>query len=83
MVKMVKICSHVKPKCANCGKNHQAKAFKYLAWLKAETNAWNNKLKKSIAKDKQPALYLAPEEKLELKSIKIDLDISVTLWAKS
>ena len=34
-IKIGKICTHVTPKCANCEGNHQARAFKCLARLKA------------------------------------------------
>ena len=36
-VRKGKICAHVTPKCANCGGNHQATAFKCPAWLKAQS----------------------------------------------
>lgn len=54
MVKMGKICTHVTPKCANCGEKHQATAFKCPARLKAQSEAWKEKSKKSEAKNKQP-----------------------------
>ena len=38
-----KICTHVTPKCANCGGNHQAIAFKCPARLKALSDAWKEK----------------------------------------
>ena len=81
--KMGKICTHVTPKCANCGGNHQAIAFKCSAQLKAQAEAWRKKAKKSQAKDKQPATYIASEEKPEIGSSKMELDTAVTLWAKS
>ena len=34
-----KICPYVTPKCANCGGNYQATAFKYLFRLKALSDA--------------------------------------------
>ena len=82
-IKMGKICTHVTPKCANCGGNHQATAFKCPARLKAQAEAWKEKAKKSQAKDKQPATYAASEEEPEVESSEMELDNAVTLWAKS
>ncbi len=83
MVKMGKICTQVTAKCANCGANHQATVFKCPARLKAQSEAWKMKSKKSRAKDKQPVFHPAPEEELEVRSTEMDLDTAVTLWAKS
>ena len=44
--KIGKICTHVIPKCANCGRNHQATVFKCPAKLKAQTEAWKKKMEK-------------------------------------
>ena len=82
-VKMGKICTHVTPKCANCGGNHQTTAFKYPAKQKAQAEAWRKKAKKSQAKDKQPATYADLEEEPEVGSNEMELDSAVTLWAKS
>lgn len=65
-VRMGKICTHVTPKCANCRGKHQATAFRCPARLKAQAKAWKEKVKKSQAKDKQPATHLAPEEESAL-----------------
>lgn len=81
IVKGGEICTHVTPKYANCGGNHQATAYKCPARLKAQTEAW--KKKKSQAKDKQPACCPAPEEESQPTSTEMDLDTAVTLWAKS
>ena len=83
MVKMGKIRTHVTAKCANCGGNHQTTAFKCPARLKAQSEAWKEKSKKSHAKDKQPVTHPAPEEELEVRSTEMELDTAVTLWAKS
>ena len=83
MVKMGKICTHVTAKCANCGGNHQATAFKCPARLKAQVEAWKEKFKKSHTKDKQPVSHPAPKEELEVRSTEMDLDTAVILWAKS
>ena len=82
-IKMGKICTHVTPKCANCGANHQATAYKCPAWLKAQAEAWREKSQKLQAKDKQPTVSPTLEEEPEERSTKMDLDITVTLWAKS
>ena len=79
IVKMGKICTHVTPKCANCGGSHQATAFKCPARLKAQAEAWREKAKKSQAKDKQPATYADSEEEPEVGSNKMELDTAVTL----
>lgn len=42
-----KICTHILPKCANCGGNHQAITFKCPARQKAQAYAWKEKAQKS------------------------------------
>ena len=81
--KMGKICTHVTPKCANCGGNHQATAFKCPARLKAQAEAWKDKVQKSQAKDKQLATDAAPDEEPIIGPSEMELDNAVTLWAKS
>ena len=82
-VKMGKICTHVTPKCANCGAKHQATAFKCPARLKAQAEAWKEKSKKFQAKDKQPASSTAPEEEPEVAPNEIEVDTSSALWTKN
>lgn len=82
-VKMGKICTHVTPKCANCGAKHQATAFKCPARLKAQAEAWREKSKKFQAKGKQPATPTAPEEEPEATSNEMEVDTSSALWTKN
>ena len=82
-VKMGKICTPVTFKCANCRGNHQATTYKCPARLKVQAEAWREKSKKLQAKDKQPTVSPTLEEELEKRSIEIDLDTTITLWAKS
>ena len=82
-IKMGKICTHITPKCANCGGNHQATAFKCPARLKAQAEAWREKAKKPQAKDKQPVTFAASEEEPEAGSSEMEVDTLITLWAKS
>ena len=46
-----KICIYVIPKCANCGKKHQATAFRYLARVKTQAEMW-----KQGPKDSKPKI---------------------------
>ena len=48
--------THITLKCANCGGNHQATAFRCSARLKAQAEGSKEKVKKSKSKDKQPAI---------------------------
>ena len=82
-VKMGKICTHVTPKCANCGAKHQATAFKCQARLKAQAEAWREKSKKLKVKDKQTAIFTAPEKEPEGGSSKMEVDTSLALWTKN
>ncbi len=82
-VRMGKICTHVTPKCANCGAKHQATAFRYPARLKAQAEAWREKAKKTQAKVKQPAASSTPEVELETESNKMEVDAPLTLWTKN
>ena len=66
-VRKGKICGHVTPKCANCGGNHQATAFKYPAWLKARSETWKES-KKSQPKDKQAPGPDIPNPSLEMET---------------
>ncbi len=80
-VKKGKICTHVTPKCANCGGHHQATAFKCPARLRAQMQAWREK---SQSKDMEPTSPMAaPEEELEAGSSEMEVDSSLTLWPKS
>ena len=80
--KVGKICTHVTPKCANCGGNHQATAFRCPARLKAQAESWREKVKKSQAKGKQPAINEVPEKESVMGSVGMELDTELN-WAKS
>lgn len=79
--KLGKICTHVIPKCANCGRNHQATIFKCPARLKAQTDAWKEKVKKSQAKNKQPASKGAVEEESAVRHNGMEVDIKASSLA--
>ncbi len=64
---MGKICTHVTPKCANCGAKHQATAFRCPARLKAQAEVWK-------AKDKELATFATPEEEVEPSSSEMEVD---------
>lgn len=83
-VKKGKICIHVVPKCANCGGNHQATAFRCPAGQKAQALAWRNKGKKAqeesagIADERSEdrEISVEPQRDKDIpKSINIELDI--------
>lgn len=77
------ICTHVLPKWANSGGNHQATAFKCPARQKAQADAWKEKAQKSQNKKrKQPEVDEEQEDRLISKSTKMELDTN-TNWAKS
>lgn len=78
-----KICVHVVPKCANCGGNHQATAFRCPARRKAQSEAWKGKAKKASDIEEQPTANMANEESQATpKPVEMELDIE-TNWAKS
>ena len=81
--KIGKICTHVTPKCANCEGNHQATAFKCPARLKAQTEEWKEKMKKSQLSEKQPITNESPDERPVSSQIDMDVDTEATSWAKS
>lgn len=83
IVKMGKICTHVTPKCANCRGNHQAIAFKYQGWLRAQAEVWSKKAKKPQVKDKRPAAPPALEETLDVRSTEMEVDTVSTLWTNN
>lgn len=80
--KMGKICTHITPKCANCGRNHQATAFKCPARSKAQAKAWREKVQRGQGKDKQPANEESPDERPAPRH-KMEVDNKATNWAKS
>ena len=82
-VKIDKVCTHVTLKYVNDGENHRATAFRCPARLKAQAETWKEKVKKSQAKDKQPATHAVLEEEPAMEPSKIKLDTALTLWAKS
>ncbi len=73
-MKIGKICTHVTPKCANCGTKHQATAFRCPARLKAQAEAWKEKSRKFQAKDKEPNTFIAPEIEPEAGSNEMEVD---------
>lgn len=81
--KIGKICTHITPKCANCEGNHQATAFKCPARLKAQTEEWKKKVKKSQLREKQPITNESPDERPVLRQIDMHVDTKATSWAKS
>ena len=81
-MKMGKICTHVTPKCANCGAKHQATTFRCPARLKAQAEAWKEKSRKSQAKNKEATTFVASEEEPEAGSSEMEVDTSLTLWTK-
>ena len=82
-VKMDKICTHVTPKCANCGAKHHATTFRCSARLKAQAEIWKEKSRKLQAKDKELATFATPEEEVEAGSSNMEVDTSLALWAQS
>ena len=90
-VKKGKICIHVVPKCANCGGNHQATAFRCPARQKAQALAWRNKGKKAqeesagIADERSEdrEISVEPQRDRDIpKPVDMELDIP-TNWAAS
>ena len=85
-VKKGKICIHVVPKCANCGGNHQATAFRCPARQKAQALAWRNKGKKAEkestnmadkrSKDRENSVESQRDKEVTPKPVDIELDIS-------
>ena len=58
-----KICIHVVPKCANCGGNHQATAFRCPARQKAQAKAWKNKTKKASNREERETIVESHEDR--------------------
>lgn len=81
MTKIGKICTHVIPKCANCGGNNQATAFKCPAKLKAQTEAWKKKMEEPQV-GKLPALINCPDNRPPSRQIDMDFDTDAIDWAK-
>ncbi len=80
--KMGKICTHIIPKCANCGGNHQATAFKCPAKLRAQTEAWKKKMEK--AQDDQLSVTNdSANEEPASGEIDMEIDTEVINSAKS
>lgn len=82
-VKMGKICTHVIPKCANCGGNRQATAFKCPAKLRAQTEAWKKKMEKPQLGEKVPVTDNSPDDRPASRQIDMDVDTDAIDWAKS
>ena len=91
-VKKGKICIHVVPKCANCGGNHQATAFRCPARQKAHALAWKNNGKKAQeessgiaderSEDKQSSAEFQENREVTPKPVDMELDVP-TDWAAS
>ena len=79
-VKMGKICTHVTPKCANCGGKHQATAFRCPARAKAQAEAWKKRSKRLQTKNKRPASPINMEKEPETTSNEMELDSSPALY---
>ena len=83
IVKMGKICTHITPKCANCGRKHQATAFRYPARAKAQAEAWKKRSKRLQTKNKRPASPINMGKEPEITSNKMELDSSPALYNKN
>ena len=87
-----KICIHVVPKCANCGGNHQATAFRCPARQKAQALAWRNKAKKAQEEnsgqadkrsgDRETSVESQEDREVTPKPVDMELD-TPTDWAAS
>ena len=87
-----KICIHVVPKCANCGGNHQATAYRCPARQKAQALAWKNKGKKAQEEstcmaderpeDKETSAESQRDREVTPKPVDMELD-TPTDWAAS
>ena len=75
---MGRIGTQITPKCTNCEGKHQATMFKCAPRLKAQTEAWKKKVKKSQAKNKQPATKREMEKELAIGHNRIKLDLEAT-----
>lgn len=80
-VKKGKICMHVTPKYANCEEHHQATAFKYLARLKTQMQAWREKSQSKAMEPTSPITAL--KEELEVRSSEIEVDFLLMLQPKN
>lgn len=83
MAKIGKICTHVIPKCANCGGNHQATAFKCPAKLRAQTKAWKKKMEKAQLDEQLPVTYDPAKERPASGQTDMEIDTEVINLAKS
>ena len=91
-VKKGKICIHVVPRCANCGGNHQATAFRCPARQKAQALAWRNKAKKAQEEnpgqtderldDRETSAESQGDREVTPKPVDMELD-TPTDWAAS
>lgn len=80
-----KIGIHVVPKCANCGRNYQAIAFRYPTKQKAQAVVWKNKTKKiqdreektssnEIHEDKETLIETQKDREVTPDQVKMKLD---------
>lgn len=81
--KVGKTCTHIIPKYANCRGNYRATIFRCPARLKAQTKAWNEKVKKSQAKGRQPATNGVLKEELAIRHNEMEVENEAISWAKS
>ena len=83
---------HVVPKCANCGGNHQATAFRCPARRKAQALIWRSKGKpaqeentsrvEERSKDREISVEPQGAKEVTFKQVDMELDIP-TDWAAS
>ncbi len=81
--KIGKICTHIIPKFANCGENHQATAFKCPAKLNVQTEAWKKKMEKPQLGETLPVANDSYDKRPTSRQIDMDVDTEVINWAKS
>ena len=84
VAKIGRICIHVIPKCANCGDNHQATAFRCPARQKGQAVAWKNRSKKAKDReeketsvechDRETLVKILKDQEATSKPVKMELD---------
>ena len=82
-VKIGKICTYVTLKCANCGRKHQATAFRCPARAKVQAKAWKERSKRLQTKKKRPASPINMEKEPETTSNEMELDSLPALYNKN
>ncbi len=81
--KIGKICTHIIPKCANCGGNHQATAFKCPAKLRVQTEASKRKMEKAQLDEQLSVTNDLANNDLTTGRLDIDVNTEVMNSAKS